>query len=645
MGKKSKQQKKKQLRTTTKTPVGVARLQFPQSGEISGLTPVALSVSADKNSPAIVREILQNSLDAAKAAKRKCAHVRFSLENVDIKDVPGIEEYGKALKKVGDFCAHAKWPSSSRDIFAALNRSTAKKSLPVLFVADNGMGLDSGNMGAILSDGVNKKENRGASGSHGNGHFTTFNLSDLRYLLYGGVSATDGKLASGHAILASHQGDKDACGKDGYFVSEIRPGLFDRFHFPNSDATIPPLILDKLRQIESEWQTGALLAILDFNYFGRKSEQMTNLILGAAAQNFFVAIQRSELAIEVVCGDKSGTLTADNLSEVMENISPMVPKTPKFPNHKKAERFYHLFTDSETGRRNARKIEVDTDDGAFDVIYRESPTASTKIALCRNGMWITDHQIPMISVSEHFAEHAPFEALVLCDYASICELVVLAEGNLHNALHISMVRDPNKAQKLRGALQKVRKNLQEIIGKQSNDFDDDVFVEGDGSIGVSPGRNVPKREKIGPIAGTGGGGGEKKKSVKSKGGKGSSGGGAKPGNRISVRFVAVRKQNEIQIRIMPKESLNPSQEAELRLVRKGGGDISCDNPSENDTVILLTKVICNGKECAIDSGKTFARIGEINEGDQKTISVEFETPKVRGDYKVDCEFVRRERQI
>ena len=637
MGKKSKQQKKKQLRTTTKTPVGVARLQFPP-GEKSGLTALALAVAADRNPPAIIREILQNSLDAAKAAKRECARVRFSVEDVDVSVIPGIAEYKKALASVGEFCEKTGWPSQSRDIYKAINYRLAKDFLPVLFVSDNGMGLDSGNMEALLSDGLNKKSNRGASGSHGNGHFTTFNLSDLRYLLYGGVSEADGKLASGHAVLAAHQNGKEICGKDGYFVADVRKDLLHLFEFPSGDTV--PVISDKLQAIESEWGTGALIAVLDFNYFGRKKEAAADLILGAAARNFFVAIQRGDLVVEIDIGSIYKRLNADNLRETMENISPEIGNAPKFPRHEKAERFYRLFTESEKGGYAAYQLEVETVGGAFNVIYRESNRASTRIALCRNGMWITD-DIPSITIS-HFAEYMPFEALVLCDDISACELVVLAEGNLHNSLHVNMVTDGEKEQKLRKSLQQIRKCLQEKIRKQSAESLDFLEIEGEGSIGISPESSAPKREKIAAARGSGGGlgtrAGRKSKS------KAHSRRSTKPGNGISVMFTAVRDRNKMKIQIMPTESLGALQEAELRLILNLGKDFSCDNPDAGESTISLSKVVCDGIECAIDADKTRSRIGEIKESQLKNISVEFESPRVRGDYRVDCEFIRRERR-
>ena len=69
-------------------------LQFPP-GDRCGITSISLSVGKH-NPPAIAREILQNSLDAAKHAGRQCARVLFSLESVEVADIPGIADYKNA---------------------------------------------------------------------------------------------------------------------------------------------------------------------------------------------------------------------------------------------------------------------------------------------------------------------------------------------------------------------------------------------------------------------------------------------------------------------------------------------------------------------------------------------------------------------
>ena len=79
---------------------------------------------------------------------------------------------------------------------------------------DNGVGLNEQRMNALLSDGLSVKEG-GATGTYGNGHSTAIPASDLRYVLYGGVTADGQKTGAGHAVIASHLAEGEAAPSGG----------------------------------------------------------------------------------------------------------------------------------------------------------------------------------------------------------------------------------------------------------------------------------------------------------------------------------------------------------------------------------------------------------------------------------------------
>ena len=73
-------------------PIKRANLYFGR-GEISGFTAAGITGFSDLNPTAIVREIMQNSLDAAREARRDVARIRFEMERQNLTDVPGIQQY------------------------------------------------------------------------------------------------------------------------------------------------------------------------------------------------------------------------------------------------------------------------------------------------------------------------------------------------------------------------------------------------------------------------------------------------------------------------------------------------------------------------------------------------------------------------
>ena len=623
--------KRKDIKSTP--PVG-ASLKFP-GGERCGLTAVALSVSSDKKAPGIVREILQNSLDAAKDAGRECAKVVFSLEKIEKASIPGINDYQNAINKVAEYNQELGWPDQSKNIVDSFKASLKKDKLPVLFVSDNGIGLNKKHMSAILSDGINVKDKKGSSGSKGNGHFTTFNLSNLRYLLYGGVSEADGMLASGHAILSSHQGKKDICGKNGYYVKSLNRDINNPFSFPTG-STIPSIIMDKLKDIKSTEDSGALLGILDFNYFGvseNNMQEVRDLVLVSAARNFFASVKTGELVVIFKSEKGEERINADNLESIINDRSPKIGKTRNFPSHEKANKFYRLFVDGQQGINDAHIESIKTTAGNFDVIYRQSKVVNTSIALCRNGMWITD-DIPSIKPS-NFTDQVPFEALILCNETETSTMVRNAEGNLHNNLDVSMVIDESKRRKLRNCLQDITKELAKLIKTQDNKAIEFIEIDGIGVMSDSPGRSSLPGEKIGTTQKrnpTDRNQGDQKQDKHSHT--------PKPGNTLPVRCIATRQgAGRMKIRVVP---LDDSADVELRLVRNGGGDFSCDDPARDNKQITLKHVICGGNECKIShERKEYVRIGKAVKGEEKSIDIEFDAEKIKGDYKVDCEFIRR----
>ena len=113
---------------------------------------------------------------------------------------------------------------------------------------DNGIGLNEQRMNALLSDGVSVKEGN-ATGTYGNGHHTAIPASDLRYVLYGGVTASGERIGAGHAVLASHieDGERAASGRRRVLhVRDFRAGRGTLYAYATGDE-VPDLIADRDR--------------------------------------------------------------------------------------------------------------------------------------------------------------------------------------------------------------------------------------------------------------------------------------------------------------------------------------------------------------------------------------------------------------
>ena len=257
---------KKKVRRSTKRP----DLHFGQGGEPSGFTTAGITGFSDLNPAAIVREIMQNSLDAAREATKTVANIRFEVERSSLDQIPGIQRYRKCFqckaRSAETASGHQGLSDQAKDVAQAIEKCLSYEQCTTLFALDNGIGLDGSRMKAILADGLSVKSEASA-GAVGNGHFVVIPASDLRYVLYGGLTKQGQMIGSGHAILASHQSDNKRMGnKDGYFVKDLKHDLFDPYVFPQ-DNEIPEYLRSKLEWIANQWQSGTIVAVPGFNQF------------------------------------------------------------------------------------------------------------------------------------------------------------------------------------------------------------------------------------------------------------------------------------------------------------------------------------------------------------------------------------------
>ena len=68
-------------------------------GASSGFTPTGIAAFDNLRPAAVVRELIQNALDAARAAKVRTARVRFELTRVRRDAIPGMQHYEQTFAK------------------------------------------------------------------------------------------------------------------------------------------------------------------------------------------------------------------------------------------------------------------------------------------------------------------------------------------------------------------------------------------------------------------------------------------------------------------------------------------------------------------------------------------------------------------
>ena len=434
----------------------MSKLRFG-AGEPSGFTGTHTAMFNDLRPARVVRELLQNSLDAAVESGEDTAIVRFAVTCIDASDVPDLAGYKRAFEEAVE---HNKrtgqgLSDASREVIDTIRRALSAledSSHNLLCVTDNGVGLDERRMTALLGDGASAKPGD-ASGSYGVGHFAAVPASDLRYLLYGGVQDSGTKIAAGFTILAGRGGPRRPVSSKGYLVKKLLGGANGKlFEFVDGGA-MPHLIKDTLKRIRKQWRHGSAVLIPTFNYFGyseRRDVWLSEVVARVAAYNFSAAIYAGELVVEIdeqeLDGGRAFRVDRGTLGEVLDRDARRRRAFRRDtvyeglrPSGQQAWATYRTLAEG-------THATVSTMFGPAEIHWlTPAPGGSTHVDLFRNGMWITD-SVPQLRAAD-FADRQPFHMVVQPKRGSILHrLVRKAEGTMHDRLALTLLDDAEREQ-------------------------------------------------------------------------------------------------------------------------------------------------------------------------------------------------------
>ena len=545
-----------------------AQILFRQGVDNAGFSSSTTSNVANAEATTIIRELIQNSVDAAKSKARQRTVIRFEIDNVQSSGLPGLsnvkEAFGHAVKAQTKL--NGTLPDVQQEFVDSVEQHLDDTKCSVLSVTDNGIGLTQDTMNALLSDGRSAKSSEG-SGAHGYGHLTVLPSSGVRLVYYGGQSDSDKRVAAGHCILASFHDGEVSRKKDGYLVRDVNEDMFDPFDFLTGDD-IPKLISKKLDEISAEWGTGTVVQVPFFNYFRSPKEDLWGLIKKAAATNFFASIMNDEIVIEYVNDGKTEMLSHENIEGALKEFSSERNAKSFIAGAKALECFYAI--------KNGDEVELKTPIGSVSGrLVRHGAGKTTRIDLCRNGMWIvynnsSGKQLSMLQ-SSAFEGFQRFHLVLLLNATDgeLHKLVRNAEPPLHDAVDLKRLSQDSR-DKLSAAFKSVQEEIKKHLEKIDSNvvFMDDFLAvplngdgtgaEKDGSGGewerferhASP-RSGSRQVRVGP----GARGGTKRGKGKGKGRGGTKSkakGKSSPFNAISVPTGARSYEFEIH----PTENLD-----------------------------------------------------------------------------------------
>ena len=620
-------------------------------GTSGGFTPAGVAAFDNLRPAAVVRELIQNALDAARAAVAAPAVVRFRVTRTRRDTIPGIESYESAFAKVvktQESMTGGTLTGQAQLVAETIRNALEREYLDVLSVLDNGIGLNEQRMNALLSDGVSIKGGD-ATGTYGNGHSTAIPASDLRYVLYGGLTDDGHRIGAGHAVLASHvkKGEQHLRAGDGFYIRNFRAGHGTLYDYATG-RQLPALIAQELDWIEDEMTHGTAVIIPAFNNF-LEDQPLWDMVSHAASANFFVAIEDGELVVMVEdhreeVKAETKVLDKSTLAQALDTHRDK-RRAPAFLNGRRAFEAHQAY-------RSGERHLIDTEAGQIEIRLLQDPDDITRIHLCRNGMWITD-RIPVIN--QRLADQIPFHAVLSLNARygrELHDFIRIAEGPLHDAINIKRLPAPKRTA-CRNALREIAKWIETNTPAVKSDayMSDDYlsldFGDEDGR-GRGESRNVfwgmpvpisrsPARQlHLFPITTEPAGEGP---SDPSQEGKESS-----PPNRNRHRrrpslptfFQSASRPAGRNRRHILIECDKSCDDAELRLVVDEALDATCERPGQDTyTPAVLGNITINGKPA---SDKDFIRwdneIIGVRLGDlAERASVEIETDyRLAGDF-------------
>lgn len=459
-------------------------LYFRKGVEDAGFSSSKTSNANNADSTTIVRELIQNSLDAAKALGREKAKVRFVLEDIKQDELPSFKDlktiFPKALKTQEEL-SDGKLPDIQKQIAENFKKELDKETGYLLSIQDNGVGLDRKTMQALLGDGRSLKA-ASSGGAHGYGHLTVLPASNLRLVYYGGINKHGHKVASGHCILAPFKDEEADCTytKDGFIVNGLKEDLFEPYDFLVGDD-IPSLIDAKINFIKNEWKTGTVVIVPSFNFFKSDPKDLLNSIKKAAATNFFASFFQDELFLEYVGNGENFTISKNNIEDVLNEFSDE-KNARSFISGAKALECLKVISTGEniTFETVAGKIEAK--------LIRHEHCHSTRIDLCRNGMWIVYNncpgkQLPRLQ-NATFSDFKPFHLVLLSNSSDgeLHDLIRKAEPPIHDQIDLKQLieEDQERLKKAFGQIQDQIKDQLEKIEAEHIVLDDILSFQIDG---------------------------------------------------------------------------------------------------------------------------------------------------------------------
>lgn len=414
-----------------------------------------------------IRELMQNSLDAA---DDNGCRVEIVIDDIPTDNIPHLDSYRKyldlAIRTQKDLGSYG---SQQKQVVANLKSELKKKRIRILMFSDDGSGMDREGLDALIEQRSRKPEASG--GSFGVGHLKPYDLSSLRYVMYG--TRKDGVTQfTGVPILAGFEEYGNDRGNIGRIVKR-KPAKERRPVFEYPDR-----LPDFMQRVMGGRAQGTVVCILGLS--DKWDENYETVI----ASHFFSALLHGGLSVRIQRGqgnDAVVELDSDRVERVLSKIKDGRRARTSRGEILAGQHVWQSFLAVMESSLRIDPIELSSGDRVSVYVHTGDITASS-VALIRSDMLVARHDTmlsPEFDALRNSDDLEPFALVIDVNKGQagkeLFHLVKAAEGPYHNRLtrgELSKDRERRLRELFREIAEKVRERLPKIDRKG---FDLQIF--------------------------------------------------------------------------------------------------------------------------------------------------------------------------
>ena len=341
-----------------------------QNSTLTGINDAGIETFSANMHRSLVREILQNALDAGIPGYAGPIRVEFSLFSIPTRELPGYDDFVDAIKKCRD--SNQDEPDALR-FFENAYALTQRESLDILRISDyHTIGLEGSDTCAkgtswsrLVKENGSSNKGHGSGGSFGIGKSAAFTCSDLRTVFYSSLDRQEQPSDFGVARLVSFEepglGWTTGVGyysEDEHFVAIPELSSLDKDHVRDTSGTD--------------------IYILGMHHEGN----LTQVLIKAVLLDFLVSIVKGKLEVVV----QGNVINKDSLAAHITSLNPYESKEIK-----ELLDYYHILTSHDP---SIVKISLDKtiygekygfDDGECTLYLREGEGLNRRVLITRKA--------------------------------------------------------------------------------------------------------------------------------------------------------------------------------------------------------------------------------------------------------------------